>query len=141
MITFAPNISWLFPELPFEERVQAVDSLGFKAIEFGFPSHANLILEAARKKLGMTIVLFNQDVPVWDANNRGYLVDPSRMVEFRKMLGQALDIARRLHVLKIMLPVGVELPGLERTSQLQCMLENLDYAAKLAECAQVPIDH
>jgi hydroxypyruvate isomerase len=79
MLAFAPNVSWLYPELLFHERIQAIASLGFQAIEFGFPSHADLeALEAARDYLGLKIVLFNQDVPVWDQANRGYLVDPGR---------------------------------------------------------------
>jgi hydroxypyruvate isomerase len=34
MATFAPNISWLFPELPFSQRPVVVAKLGFKALEF-----------------------------------------------------------------------------------------------------------
>ena len=136
MITFAPNISWLFPELPFSERPRAVSKAGFSAIEFGFPSHADLdALQAAREELGITIVLFNQDVPVWNRDNRGYLVDPSRRDEFRRKLDEALGIARRLGVLKVMLPAGVELPELSPQEQRDCMLENLNYAAPLAESA------
>ncbi len=138
MLTFAPNISWLFPELPFSRRAQAAAEAGFSAIEFGFPSHADLdALEAAVKDLGMTIVLFNQDVPVWDRRNRGYLVDPKRGDEFRRKLDEALEIARRLRVLKIMLPAGVEVPDLSRSQMRDCMIENLRYAAPLAAQAGV----
>ena len=42
MPSFAPNVSWLYPELPFHERPAAVTKSGFQAIEFGFPSHADL---------------------------------------------------------------------------------------------------
>lgn len=138
MLTFAPNISWLFPELPFDKRAQAAADAGFTAIEFGFPSHADLnALEAARKNLGLTIVLFNQDVPVWDRQNRGYLVDPARSDEFKRRLDEALEIARRLEVLKIMLPAGVEVPELSRLQMRDCMVENLRYAAPLASQAGV----
>src|SRR5512147_1048112 len=110
MITFAPNISWLFPELPFRERPFAVARAGFKAVEFGFPSKADLdALETAHKELGLQIVLFNQDVPVWNIQNRGYLSDPKLRDEFYRKLDEALEIARRLEVLKIMLSSGVVL--------------------------------
>ena len=133
MLTFAPNISWLFPELSFRDRPAVVAGLGFTAIEFGFPSHVDLAaLLAAREELGMQIVLFNQDVPVWDRENRGYLVDPKRKDEFQRKLEESLEIARRLKVLKIMLPSGVEVPGLARQAQRLCMLENLNWAAPLA---------
>ncbi len=138
MLSYAPNVSWLFPEIPFGERPALVAKAGFTAIEFGFPSHANLeALDEARKAFGMQIVLFNQDVPVWDAQNRGYLVDPGRRDEFRRKLDEALAIARRLEVQKIMLPAGVVLCGLDRMTQRECMIDNLVYAAPLAEDADV----
>lgn len=138
MLTYAPNISWLFPDLPFREKLSEVARLGFTAVEFGFPSHADLAaLEEAIAEYGLQIVLFNQDVPVWDRANRGYLVDPARQGEFRRTLEEALQIASRLSVMKIMLPVGVELEELPRQAQQDCMLENLQYAAPLAAEAGV----
>ncbi|MGW8250096.1 MAG: hydroxypyruvate isomerase family protein [Anaerolineales bacterium] len=138
MLVFTPNVSWLFPDLPFKDRPAAAVQAGFRAIEFGFPSHADLdALQAAVEGYGLQIVLFNQDVPVWDRANRGYLVDPARRDEFRRKLDEALQIARRLSVMKIMLPAGVELPGMERLVQRECMVENLNYAAPLAADAGV----
>jgi hydroxypyruvate isomerase len=138
MVRYAPNISWLFPELPFGERPRAVAEAGFQALEFGFPSHADLpALRHARAELGLDIVLFNLDVPVWDAANRGYLVDPERRDEFRRRLDEALEMARDLHASKIMLPAGVELEARSPASQWACMVENLRYAGPLAAEAGV----
>lgn len=136
--TYAPNVSWLFPELAFADRLAAVRTLGFCAIEFGFPTHADLsALEAAHHQDGVKIVLFNQDVPVWDEENRGYLVDPSRRDEFKRELESSLLLAERLGAAKVMLPVGVRLPALDREAQRMCLIENLEYAAPLAESAGV----
>ncbi len=138
MLAYAPNISWLFPELPFAERPRAVAAAGFRALEFGFPSHADIpALEAARQDLGLQVVLFNQDVPVWDAVHRGYLVDPAQRDEFRRKLDDALALAERLGVLKVMLPAGVTVPGMAREAHRECMVENLCYAAPLAAQAGV----
>ena len=137
-VAFAPNVSWLFPQIPFAERPRAAANLGFGAIEFGFPSHADIpAVEAARRELGLEIVLFNQDVPLWDAANRGYLVDERRRAEFQQTLGEALDIARRLSVQKVMLPCGVEVADQTRQAQRECMLANLRAAAPQAERAGV----
>jgi hydroxypyruvate isomerase len=137
-LTYAPNISWLFPDLPFKDRLGVIAQLGFTAVEFGFPSHADLnALEEAVSEYGLQIVLFNQDVPVWDRANRGYLVDPGRRDEFQRALDEALRIAHRLSVMKIMLPAGVELDEMPRQAQRDCMLENLHYAAPLAAEAGV----
>jgi hydroxypyruvate isomerase len=137
-LSFAPNISWLLPDLPFGERPAALAQIGFTALEFGFPSHADIpALEAARRELGLEIILFNQDVPVWDAGNRGYLVDERRHTEFQRTLDEALDIARRLGVHKIMLPSGVEVADQTRLVQREWMLANLRSAAPQAERAGV----
>jgi len=137
-LAYAPNISWLLTDHAFEERPGLVARAGFGAIEFGFPSHADVsALERAREEWGLDIVAFNQDVPVWDERNRGYLVDPARRDEFRRTLEEALDLARRLQAKKVMLPAGVELPGVDRRAQDDCMVENLNEAAILAEDAGV----
>jgi hydroxypyruvate isomerase len=110
--------------------------LGFKQLEFGFPSHSDIdAIAEARLEHGVEVVLFNQDVPVWDAQNRGYLVDPSRRDEFKSTLDNALKIVERLDVQKVMLPAGVELEELPREAQRECLFENLEYAAPLAESA------
>ncbi len=138
MISFAPNISWLLPQLPFSERPAAIARAGFKAVEFGFPSHADLdALDAACQEYGLQIALFNLDVPVWDRENRGYLVDPRRRDEFHRKLDESLQIADRLPVRKIMLPCGIELPEMTRQEQRDCMVENLLYAAALAADAGI----
>jgi hydroxypyruvate isomerase len=137
-LAYAPNISWLLTDLPFAERPRALAQAGFEALEFGFPSQADLpALEAARRDWGLEIVLFNQDVPVWDESNRGYLVDRRRRGEFRKTLDGALEIAGRLSARKIMLPAGVEIPALGRQAQRECMLERLAEAAPRAASAGV----
>jgi hydroxypyruvate isomerase len=135
-LTFAVNVSWLFPDLPFRDRLAAVVAAGFDMVEFGFPSHADLdALAAARIDLGLKIVNFNQDVPVWDRQNRGCLVDPARRGEFFHSLDEAIAIAGRLGAQKIMLPAGVELDGLSHAAQRECILANLRAAAPMAERA------
>lgn len=137
-LAYAPNISWLLTDLPFAERPRALAEAGFEALEFGFPSHADIpALEEARRGWGLEVVLFNQDIPVWDEENRGYLVDRRRRNDFQRTLDEALEIARRLSARKIMLPVGVEIPGLGRPAQRACMLSRLTEAAPLAASAGV----
>jgi hydroxypyruvate isomerase len=137
-LAYAPNISWLLPELPAGERPRALAEAGFRGIEFGFPSSIDLeSVEEARQEYGLEVVLFNQDVPVWDRWNRGYLSDPQRRDEFRRRLDEALALASRLEAKKVMLPAGVELPDVHRQSQHELVVENLRYAAPLADQANV----
>jgi hydroxypyruvate isomerase len=138
MATFAPNISWLFPELPFSQRADTVAQLGFRSLEFGFPSHADLdAIAAAQERYGFEVTLFNQDVPVWDEANRGYLADPGRRDDFRRTLDEALEIVDRLNVRKVMLAAGIEVPSMTREAQRSCIIENLQQAVPLAEQAGV----
>jgi hydroxypyruvate isomerase len=137
-LNFAPNISWIFKELDFKDRARAAARLGFKAVEFGFPSACDIDgLDEVRQELGLMVVLFNQDVPVWEPGNRGYLADPARRAEFHRKLDEALEVARKLSAQKVMLPAGVELPGMPRAEQRACMVENLAYAGRLGVQAGV----
>ncbi len=138
MSVYAPNISWLLPEIPFSDRARLIAEAGFTALEFGFPSHADIdALKAVQDERGFKVILFNQDVPIWDEANRGYLVDPARREEFKAKLDGALEIVDFLDVKKVMLPAGVVLPDLSMEQQRDCMIENLQYAAPLAEQANV----
>lgn len=135
---YAPNISWLLPEKPFAARAEAVAKMGFSALEFGFPSASDIEgLKEVQDRYGFEVVLFNQDVPVWDRQNRGYLVDPARRAEFDRTFDQALGIVEQLGVRKLMLPVGVELPELDPEAQIDCMLANLARSAPKAADAGV----
>jgi hydroxypyruvate isomerase len=131
---YAPNISWLLPELPFAERAQYIAKAGFSGCEFGFSSHADLEgLKAVQDEFNLKVVLFNLDVPVWDDANRGYLAEPARRDEFKTKLDEALKIVAFLQVEKVMLSAGRELPDITYEDQRNCAIENLRYAAPLAQ--------
>jgi hydroxypyruvate isomerase len=149
-LAYAPNISWLLPEFPPGERPRALALAGFEAIELGFPSAVDLAaIEAAQQEFGLEVVLFNQDVPVWDRWHRGYLSDPNGREEFRRRLDEALAVAQRLRAHKLMLPAGVQLPGVDRRAQHDLIVENLREAAPIAGQAGLmltievinPLDH
>jgi hydroxypyruvate isomerase len=117
-LAYAPNISWLLRDLPSGERPRALAKAGFEGVEFGFPSSVDIeAIDEARKEYGLEIVLFNQDVPQWDSSNRGYLSDAKLRDDFRRRLDEALTLAGRLRARKVMLPAGVELPGVDRRIQ------------------------
>lgn len=140
MLFYAPNISWLFPELPFSDRPNAVAEAGFDAIEFGLYGQADL--EAVRKaqdSFGLKVVLFNMDLPIWDETHRGYLADPSQKDTFRRALDESLKVGMRIHASKLMLPVGANLQDLTPQQQEDCIVENLGYAAPLAQEAGIAL--
>lgn len=133
-LSYSPNVSWLFPELPFADRVRAVAKAGFAAFEFGFPSRADIpAIEALQEEYGLRVALFNLDVPVWDNTCRGYLVDPKLRDEFDRRLDEALELAGRLDARCIHVLTGNEVPGMSREAQREHIIETLRRVAPLAE--------
>lgn len=138
MLTYAPNISWLFKELPFAERPGAVARARFEAFELGFlPPEKMPALLTARDVYGLQIVLFNQDVPGFNERNRGFMAEPALRETFKRKLDEALHFAQQLSAHKVMLCAGAVVPGMPRQAQRECIVENLRYAAPLAADAGV----
>lgn len=133
-LSYAPNVSWLFPELAFADRIYAVARAGFVAIEFGFPSQADIpAVEASREEYGLVVALFNMDVAVWDGVCRGYLADPKWRDEFDRTFEQTLRLAERLGCRVVHVPVGNRVPEMSRDAQREQIVENLRRVAPLAE--------
>ncbi len=138
MLSYAPNINWLFRELPFSERPGAVAKARFDALELGFlsPEKVSPLLNA-QDAFGLQIVLFNQDVPGFNESNRGYMADPALRDTFKHKLDEALNFAQQLNVHKVMLCAGAVVPGMPQQIQRDCIIENLSYAGPLADDAGV----
>lgn len=133
-LSYAPNVSWLFPELPFADRVRAVAEASFAAFEFGFPSRVDIqAIEALRGEYNLRVALFNLDVPVWDNTCRGYLADPKWRDEFDRKLDKALELAQRLDCRCVHTLVGNEAPGMSREAQREHIIKTLRRVAPLAE--------
>lgn len=138
MIAYAPNISWLLPELQWDARLKAVSEAGFEAVEFGFPGQVDLSsISRAHEEHGVLIALFNEDIPAWGPANRGFLADPRARGDLRRSLDTTFELARSLKALKVMLPVGASLAGVTRQTQIDCVIENLRAAAPMADQADV----
>lgn len=138
MITYAPNISWLFSEMPFVDRPRAVAEAGFEAIEFGFYGSIDLeLLKQAKIDFGLEIALFNMDIPEWDEHNRGYLADPASTDIFMRALDDSLQVAIDIEAKKMWVPAGARNPKMIIREQVDCILRNLEYAAPLAADAGV----
>lgn len=140
MLRFSANLSWLFPELPFAERIQQAIAAGFAVIEFGFPHRCDLdAVRAAHAERGLQVALFNLDVSVWDATLRGYLVDPAWRDELDRKLNEALALAQGIGCTRINLPVGNEMSDRPRAAQRDCIVDNLRRLAPRAESAGVTL--
>ncbi len=98
MLTFAPNLSTLFTEVPFIDRFAKAKEAGFKHVEFQFPyeNSAHDIKEKARKYKLQT-VLFNLPAGNWREGDRGIAIFENRREEFRESVLTAIEYAHALN--------------------------------------------
>lgn len=139
MIKLSPNLSWLFADIPFAGRIRAASHAGFSAFEFGFYGEADLDAVERAVQEGMSVALFNMDIPDWGQGGRGYLADPVDRSRFQQALEDSLAVARRIQARTMMVPVGVRLANIAEEAQIECIVENLQYAAPLAAEAGVQL--
>jgi len=143
MIRLAANISTMFPQLPFLDRIDAAAAAGFRAVECQFPyAVAPQDIAQRLRATGLNWVLFNAPPGDSSRGERGIASLPGRERDFDQGLetvAQYLRAAdcRRVHVMAGLLP-----PRAERQLHLDCFVRSLIRAAdRLAELgAEVMIE-
>lgn len=147
MPKLAANITMMFNELPFLERIQASAQSGFKAVEFLFPYDFEAQdIAAELKRHAVKNVLFNMPPGDWEAGERGIAALPGREQEFRDGVAKAIAYARalgtpNLHAMAGLLPADADLVQCRAT-----FIENLKYAAQQCSAHGItlliePINH
>lgn len=112
-LVWSAHISWLFSELPYEERPQAARRAGFRCIETVWPQPDEREQLAARiEKEGLSVSLLNCAAGDLEAGERGFINDPSRGDQAERGFAAAAALAGRIGAKKINVLVGRELPGL-----------------------------
>jgi hydroxypyruvate isomerase len=114
MPRLAANISTLFNELPFLDRIDAAASAGFTAVECQFPYAVEPDALAGRlQRVGVPLVLFNVPPGRAEAGERGLASLPGREADFDASVDRAIEYAkaagcRRVHVMAGLLPSGAD---------------------------------
>lgn len=139
MPRFAANISMMFTELPFLDRISAASQHGFDAVEFLFP-YAHAASEIAARLQANTIknILFNMPPGDWDANERGIAALPGREDEFREGVQEAIAYAKVLQTPNLHAMAGLVSENMNSYSCRRTFMENLAYAAQ--QCAPYGIN-
>jgi hydroxypyruvate isomerase len=107
MPKFAANISTLFTELPFLDRVAVARDAGFKAVEFQGPYEFPADVVASRlEHAGLPGVLFNAPMGNVAAGDRGLAAQPGREADFDASIETALSYARVLKIKQIHVLAG-----------------------------------
>ena len=133
------NISMLFPELPFPERVAAAASAGFRAVECQFP-YAFAAREIAARVADAGVVMNGITTPPGDParGESGFAAIRGRTAEFRRGFEEALEYGRKLGVSTIHVMSGVPSGG-DAGAARDTFLENLAWASEGARDAGVTL--
>jgi hydroxypyruvate isomerase len=141
MPRFAANLSWMYAELPFEERFAAAAADGFAGVECQFPyAWPAAELAARRADAGVEQVLINMPAGDAAAGERGLGCLPGRQDDFRRALAeQALPYAQALGCRRVHVMAGVGPPAAERAALLDVFAANLQWAAAQALSAGMQV--
>lgn len=134
-IRLSANISMLFAELPFLDRIGAAARAGFRAVECQFP-YDFPAAEIAARLVDHRLVMNGINTPAGDTF--GLAAMPGRQADFRAGFELALDYGRRLEVETLHCMSGAPPLG-ERAAAKAVWLENLTWASGLARGAGVTL--
>jgi hydroxypyruvate isomerase len=130
MPRFSANLSFLYPDLPFLDRIDAAGASGFRGVEYMSPYDYELAeIKKRLRAHGLAQVLFNLPVGDFAKGERGYATDPSRVKEFRRGVEAAVSIARELDCTRINVLTGIAIAGLDPATARATLVENVQYAA------------
>lgn len=130
MPRYSANLSFLYGELPFLDRIDAAAASGFRGVEYMSPYEYAVAEIKLRLRAGrLEQVLFNLPIGDAAAGERGYASDPSRVDEFRRGVADAIAIARELNCARINCLAGVAIAGLDPVRARHTLVANLRYAA------------
>jgi hydroxypyruvate isomerase len=131
MPRFAANISTMFTDRPFAERIDAAATAGFNAVECQFPYEvAAGELAQHLTDAGIELILLNTPPGDFAAGERGLAGLPGREAEFKAALERALEYAKKLNCPQIHVMAGIKPEGAAKDACLEVYKANLRVAAE-----------
>jgi hydroxypyruvate isomerase len=137
---FSANLSFLFKDVPFDERFRRAADAGFAGVEFMWPGLDQIdAVSCAVAETELEVALFNFDAGDMAAGDRGLAGDPDRREQFRANVPVALELAARIGCPRLNALVGVHRVGLAVEAQLEVARENVAWAAEQARAQGVTV--
>jgi 2-dehydrotetronate isomerase len=131
MLPYSANISFMFMERPFLERISAAAKAGFPAVECHFPyEHPIPEIRKALKKAGIRLTGINT-APGSQPGDWGLACDAKRRAEFRAGVKQALRYAKALDIPVIHVMAGM-VADADRKKARRAYIANMRWAAEQA---------
>jgi 2-dehydrotetronate isomerase len=135
MINLSANISFMFLELPFLERIAAAGKAGFKAVECHFPYEFPIpVLRKALAKAGVKLTGINTAPGDIAAGDWGLACDIKKRAAFRAGVKLALKYAVALDVPTIHVMAGM-VTDADRKKARKAYISNMAWAAEAAKIA------
>jgi len=140
MASLAANISWMYTELPFEERFAAAAAAGFRFVEWSYAfdySKEELRQLLADHSLQLTLI----NVPAGDmaAGELGLAALDGRQADALAAFATALDYAETLRAPLVHYLAGKPPPGSDPAHTDKVFLKNLCQAADLASSSGITL--
>ena len=140
MACLAANISWIYTELPFEERFEAAAAAGFRFVEWNYAFDRSK--EELRRILAdhaLQLTLINVPAGNMAAGELGLAALDGRQAEVQAAFATALDYAKALRAPLVHYLAGKPLPGSDPAVTDKVFLRNLCEAADLAASSGIKL--
>ena len=125
MLRFAANISTMFHEYAFSERIVIAANAGFQAVECQWPYDVSANdLKEQLDKAGIPLILLNAPAGDWGTGDRGLAAISGREQEFKDSITMALEYARALGCHNVHVLAGVSDEG-----GTELYMKNISWAA------------
>lgn len=132
MPRFAANISTMFGEWDFPDRIRAAADAGFSAVECQWPYEFDAEkLAQALSRNSTPMVLINAPAGDVSSGDRGLAAMPGRQAECRDGIEQALRYCQELGCFQVHLLSGCPPAGQSADDCRSVLIENARYAADL----------
>lgn len=123
----AANISMMYGEFEFPDRIVEASRDGFKAIECMFPyAYDAQKLSDCAQSVATKFVLINAPAGDWEDGERGLAVCPTNKDRFKQSIDLAMLYADKLNVRQMHVLAGT-LNDLDADRALDCYLDNLHW--------------
>ncbi|WP_378949114.1 2-oxo-tetronate isomerase [Paracoccus sp. R86501] len=140
MTRIAANLSMMFTEADFLDRLDRAGAAGFDAVEFLFPyDHA---IETVRERLdrnNLQLTLINAPAGDWAAGERGFAARPGKGAEFLASVETAITYAKGLGCPRIHVMSGITADEPDRDACEAVWTRNMRKAADMAATAGLSI--
>ena len=137
MPRFSANLSILFTEMPFLDRLSAAKAAGFHAVECWFP-YEHGVADIARLLRELELEMVGINTAAGEASEWGLAALPGREAEFFESLEQALDASRQLGSCAVHVMGGL-VGRFPAEDAWRTYISNLRRAVRLAERAGVQL--